>query len=232
MSEQDDQVFLKRFSLIIAGLAVFAVVLVFAGIQMNNRLAVSDNPAKGEATVQRIKPIFAVYTSESEQAATQAAAEQTGDAQEQQAAVEAADDSQQQQVAAEEADDSQEEQATAEETDDSQQQMAAEEGDDSQQQQAAAEEAADSEQQQVAFGGSMDGEMIYNSACQACHMSGAAGAPLLVAAQWEDRLDKGKDTLVSHAINGFNAMPAKGGRPDLSDEQVRASVEYMLAEIE
>ena len=74
--------------------------------------------------------------------------------------------------------------------------------------------------------------MIYNSACQACHMSGAAGAPLLVAAQWEDRLDKGKDTLVSHAINGFNAMPAKGGRTDLSDEQVRASVEYMLAEIE
>ena len=104
--------------------------------------------------------------------------------------------------------------------------------DDSQEQQVAAEEAADSEQQQVAFGGSMDGEMIYNSACQACHMSGAAGAPQLVAAQWEDRLDKGKDTLVSHAINGFNAMPAKGGRTDLSDEQVRASVEYMLAEIE
>ena len=204
MSEQDDQIFLKRFSRIIAGLAVFAVVLVFVGIQMNNRLAVSDNPAKGEATVQRIKPIFDVYTDES---------------QAQQAAAEEADDSQQQQMAAEETGDSQEQQAAAEETDESQQQ-------------AAAEEAAGSQQQQVAFGGSMDGEMIYNSACQACHMSGAAGAPLLVAAQWEDRLDKGKETLVSHAINGFNAMPAKGGRMDLSDEQVRASVEYMLAQIE
>ena len=189
VNDQADQVFLKRFGFIIAGLAVFAVVLVFAAIQMNNRLAVSDNPAKGEATVQRIKPLFAVYTSESEQAAAQ-------------------------------------------ETDDSQQQVAAEEGDDSQEQQAAADEGDDSAQQQVAFGGSMDGEMIYNSACQACHMSGAAGAPRLVAAQWEDRLDKGKDTLVSHAINGFNAMPAKGGRADLSDEQVRASVEYMLAEID
>ena len=74
--------------------------------------------------------------------------------------------------------------------------------------------------------------MIYNNACQACHMAGAAGAPQLVAEQWEDRLDKGEDTLVSHAINGFNAMPARGGRTDLSDEQVRASVEYMLAQIE
>ena len=219
MSEQDDQIFLKRFSRIIAGLAVFAVVLVFVGIQMNNRLAVSDNPAKGEATVQRIKPIFDVYTDQSGRAAAQATAEET--------------DESQQQMAAEEGDDSQEQQAAVEEADESQQQqMAAEEGDDSQEQQAAAEEAADSAQQQVAFGGSMDGEMIYNSACQACHMSGAAGAPLLVAAQWEDRLAKGKDTLVSHAINGFNAMPAKGGRTDLSDEQVRASVEYMLAEIE
>ena len=219
MTEQDDQIFLKRFGLIITGLAVFAVVLVFAGIQMNNRLAVSDNPSKGEATVQRIKPIFAVYTDQSGRAAAQATAEET--------------DESQQQMAAEEGDDSQEQQAAVEEADESQQQqMAAEEGDDSQEQQAAAEEAADSAQQQVAFGGSMDGEMIYNSACQACHMSGAAGAPLLVAAQWEDRLDKGKDTLVSHAINGFNAMPAKGGRTDLSDEQVRASVEYMLAEIE
>lgn len=193
MSEQDDQIFLKRFSMVIAGLAVFAVLLVFAGIEMNNRLTVSENVAQGEATLQRIEPIFDVYAGDSGRAAAQAAAEMAGDGQ-------------QDQVAAEQTDDSQ--------------------------QQAAAGEAAGAEPQQVAFGGSTDGEMIYNNACQACHMSGAAGAPQLVAAQWDDRLDKGKDTLVSHAINGFNAMPARGGRSDLSDEQVRASVEYMLAQIE
>jgi cytochrome c5 len=78
----------------------------------------------------------------------------------------------------------------------------------------------------------MDGEAIYNDACQACHLAGAAGAPQLVAEQWTERLDKGMETLVSHAINGFNAMPAKGGRMDLSDEQVRASVEYMVDQVE
>ncbi|MDT8439993.1 MAG: c-type cytochrome, partial [Wenzhouxiangellaceae bacterium] len=76
------------------------------------------------------------------------------------------------------------------------------------------------------------GELIYTNACQACHMSGAAGAPQLVADQWTGRLEQGIDTLVSHAVNGFNAMPAKGGRMDLSDEQVRASVEYMVEQVQ
>nr|WP_240956242.1 c-type cytochrome [Wenzhouxiangella sp. XN79A] len=74
--------------------------------------------------------------------------------------------------------------------------------------------------------------MIYNNVCAACHNSGAAGAPMLVASDWTDRMPQGEDTLVQHAIDGIGTMPAKGGRMDLSDEQVRASVEYMLAEIE
>jgi cytochrome c5 len=98
--------------------------------------------------------------------------------------------------------------------------------------QAAAEEAAASDAPQVAFGGSTDGAMIYDQACAACHDSGAAGAPMLQADQWTDRLPKGRETLVSHAINGFNAMPAKGGRSDLSDEQVAASVDYMIGQVE
>ena len=42
------------------------------------------------------------------------------------------------------------------------------------------------------------------------------------------------ETLVDHAINGFTGeagyMPPKGGRLDLSDEEVTAAVEYMVAE--
>jgi len=53
-----------------------------------------------------------------------------------------------------------------------------------------------------------------------------------VASAWEDRLGQGRDTLVQHAINGIGTMPAKGGRSDLSDEQVAASVDYMLAQVE
>ncbi|VAW35905.1 hypothetical protein MNBD_GAMMA01-292, partial [hydrothermal vent metagenome] len=69
-------------------------------------------------------------------------------------------------------------------------------------------------------------------ACFACHGTGAAGAPKLEAAAWTGRLEKGTDALVANAIKGFQGntgfMPAKGGRPDLSDAQVRAAVEFML----
>ncbi|RFF30751.1 c-type cytochrome [Wenzhouxiangella sediminis] len=99
--------------------------------------------------------------------------------------------------------------------------------------QAAAEAAAASSEPQVAFEGSTDGEMIYGRVCAACHDSGAAGAPRLVAGEMGARVaDKGRETLVSNAINGINAMPARGGRSDLSDEQVAASVDYMLDQVE
>ncbi|WP_376695017.1 c-type cytochrome [Wenzhouxiangella sp. EGI_FJ10305] len=98
--------------------------------------------------------------------------------------------------------------------------------------QAAAEEAAAEAEPQVAFDGSTDGEMIYSQVCAVCHDAGTAGAPRLEAGDWSDRLDKGRETLVTHAIDGFNAMPARGGRSDLSDEQVAASVDYMLGQVE
>jgi cytochrome c5 len=84
----------------------------------------------------------------------------------------------------------------------------------------------------VAFDGALDGALIYDRVCAACHMTGAGGAPAPTAAAWAPRRAKGLDTLVAHAINGFRGdaglMPAKGGRPDLTDEQVRVTVEYML----
>jgi len=79
----------------------------------------------------------------------------------------------------------------------------------------------------------MSGEQAYNSACAACHAAGVAGAPKLGdAGAWAPRIEQGMDTLASHAINGFQGsagyMPAKGGRPDLSDEAVRNAVQYMV----
>ena len=80
----------------------------------------------------------------------------------------------------------------------------------------------------------MSGEEVYNQACAACHGAGVAGAPKLAdAAAWSARIDQGVDTLVSHAIDGYQGeagyMPPKGGRADLSDDAIRASVEYMVA---
>ena len=77
---------------------------------------------------------------------------------------------------------------------------------------------------------SIDGSAVYASACQACHLAGAAGAPIPGSDLWAERATKGLEELAYSAINGLNAMPAKGGRMDLSDAEVTAAVEHMLAQ--
>ncbi len=83
----------------------------------------------------------------------------------------------------------------------------------------------------VAAGGAQElksGEQVYNAACAACHGSGAAGAPKFGdAGSWGARIGQGYDTLVSHAIKGIRAMPAKGGNPDLADIEVARAVVHM-----
>ena len=72
------------------------------------------------------------------------------------------------------------------------------------------------------------GTEVYNAACAACHGSGAAGAPKFGdAGAWGGRIKQGYDTLVSHAIKGIRAMPAKGGNPDLDDVEVARAVVHM-----
>jgi S-disulfanyl-L-cysteine oxidoreductase SoxD len=81
----------------------------------------------------------------------------------------------------------------------------------------------------------MTGPQVYNSACIACHAAGVAGAPVVGdAGQWADRIAQGMETLARHAIEGYTGsagyMPPKGGRLDLSDEEVTSAVEYMVGE--
>ena len=78
------------------------------------------------------------------------------------------------------------------------------------------------------------GKLVFDSACQACHATGAAGAPRVGDdAAWASRLAQGESLLIKHAIDGFQGstgfMPAKGGRIDLSDEQIAAAVRYMIS---
>lgn len=85
---------------------------------------------------------------------------------------------------------------------------------------------------QVAYEGTLDGSVIYGKLCSACHGSGAGGAPKLERAAWTARIAQGMDVLNAHAINGYTGqsglMPAKGGNPSLSDEQVVATVQWMV----
>ena len=84
-------------------------------------------------------------------------------------------------------------------------------------------------------GGPMSGEQVFQNVCSACHGTGAGGAPQLEMEYWKDRIAKGEDTLKQHALNGFQGdkglMPAKGGNPSLSDEEVKKAVDYMLAQV-
>jgi cytochrome c5 len=78
-------------------------------------------------------------------------------------------------------------------------------------------------------GGDIDGAGIYNSVCMACHETGAAGAPVRGDEEaWSARVEQGFATLLDHSINGFNAMPAKGGNPNLSDAEVEAATAYLV----
>jgi cytochrome c5 len=75
----------------------------------------------------------------------------------------------------------------------------------------------------------VDGEAVYGGLCKTCHDAGVAGAPLSGSDQMAARLEeKGLEKLVSNAINGLNAMPPRGGNPNLTDEQIQAAVEFML----
>ncbi|QJR81046.1 cytochrome c5 family protein [Alteromonas pelagimontana] len=78
-------------------------------------------------------------------------------------------------------------------------------------------------------GGTRSGEDVFGSACVACHGSGVLGAPKVhVAADWQPRVDKGFDTLMNHALNGFNAMPPRGTCGNCSDDEIKAAIEYMI----
>ena len=78
---------------------------------------------------------------------------------------------------------------------------------------------------------SADGQKIYQKSCQACHASGAAGAPKLGDKDaWAPRIAKGNDALLLSVNNGLKAMPPKGACMSCSEDELRAAMEYMVGQ--
>lgn len=70
---------------------------------------------------------------------------------------------------------------------------------------------------------------IVQGQCAKCHQAGLEGAPKIGDRQaWIPRLKKGLDALVASAIHGHGAMPARGGLPDLSDQEIRGAIVHMF----
>ena len=89
---------------------------------------------------------------------------------------------------------------------------------------------------QVAYGGTTDGKVIYDNLCTACHTTGVGLAPTLDHSHWDARIAQGKETLYKHAIEGYTGpdggiMPPKGGNPALTEEQVHATVDWMIGNL-
>ena len=74
-----------------------------------------------------------------------------------------------------------------------------------------------------------DGKSVFDQVCSKCHRTGILDAPIAGnKAMWEPRVKAGRDRLYESVINGKNAMPPKGGKDRLSDEDAKAAVDYMV----
>lgn len=83
----------------------------------------------------------------------------------------------------------------------------------------------------------LTGPEVYNTVCIACHHPpGLGGAPALGDGDaWAPRIAQGMETLIDHALGGYSGatgiMPRKGGRLDLSDEEIIGAIEYMVEQV-
>ncbi|PCI19159.1 MAG: cytochrome c, class I [Piscirickettsiaceae bacterium] len=77
--------------------------------------------------------------------------------------------------------------------------------------------------------GPLTAEQVYNTACLACHTTGAAGAPKVGdIADWAPRIAQGDDVLFEHATKGFKGMPPRGGSPQLTDKNITDAIQFMV----
>lgn len=75
-----------------------------------------------------------------------------------------------------------------------------------------------------------DGKAVYDKTCAVCHAAGVANAPKLGdKAAWATRASTGRDALSATVVKGKGAMPPKGGHAQLTEDEIKAAVDFMLA---
>ncbi len=77
---------------------------------------------------------------------------------------------------------------------------------------------------------SADGKAVYDKVCSVCHAAGVANAPHLGdKAAWAPRAATGTQALLGSVLKGKGAMPPRAGAAGLTDDDLRAAIDYMLA---
>nr|WP_310344067.1 c-type cytochrome [Pelomonas aquatica] len=79
------------------------------------------------------------------------------------------------------------------------------------------------------------GKSVFGKTCAMCHAAGVAGAPKPGdKADWGPRIAQGNEVLYKHALEGFTGakgmMPPRGGGTSLTDDEVKAAVDFMVAQ--
>lgn len=216
MSAQNDAAFLRMFLLVLGALIAFTVIIIVAANRITGSVeqARGEDPRAGALVAERIKPVGSVKVAGQ---AAPAPAESKAPAEQPAAAQPAAEPAAEPQPA-----------ALAEAAAEAAQVVV-----DKVEEVATAAESALASVAAPAAPDLDKGKAVYSTACFACHMTGAAGAPKLDdKAAWAPRLAQGRDALVASSINGKGAMPPKGGRVDLADADIEAAVAYMLSQVE
>lgn len=210
-SQNEDKILVKWMAFLMGGLVVVALALLISSMMIASAVAASS---PFEAIAERLRPVGQVVVTAPPRDDNDEPAEQPAVEEDEEVA---------------DAEPAPEEDAVVEEETSEPTETVAEQ-----------EQPAETEDATVAVNGvqipagvdAAAGQSVYASACSVCHAQGIAGAPVLGdAATWDERLAKGWDTLAHNSLNGIGAMPPKGGRLDLSDEEILNGVAYMIQQV-
>lgn len=91
---------------------------------------------------------------------------------------------------------------------------------------------SEKEDSKISSAADSPGFNIVKKNCRVCHAQGINGAPIIGNTKmWKGRATKSIEELVSHAMNGFGLMPAKGGNAELTEQEITLAVKYMLSQV-
>lgn len=82
--------------------------------------------------------------------------------------------------------------------------------------------------QAVVDTGPRSGEQVYQTACFACHGTGALDAPKPGEASWVPRIAQGFDVMLQKSIAGFDNMPAMGTCMNCSEDEIADAIRFMI----